>query len=128
MAVASLYQASEDIYNTFDKVTLLYEGRQIFFGTTTAAKVYFTNLEFVCFQRSTTADFLCSLTNSLESIVGKGYEIKVSRSSDEFAQIWNRSVDRDKVKVQIQFYENKFSLDSQDKQDERGLFKLPWQS
>lgn len=127
VAVASLYQASEDIYNTFDKVTLLYEGRQIFFGTTTAAKVYFTNLGFVCPQRSTTADFLCSLTNPLESTVGKGYEIKVPRSPDEFAQIWDRSADRDKVKVQIQSYENKFPLGSRDKQDERGLFKLPWQ-
>ncbi|KAL8695989.1 MAG: hypothetical protein Q9201_007878 [Fulgogasparrea decipioides] len=69
VVVATLYQASEAIYNCFDKVILLYEGREIFFGSTDAAKVYFIELGFVCPDRSTTADFLCSITNPLERIV-----------------------------------------------------------
>ena len=79
VAIVTLYQASQDIYNTFDKVLLLYEGRQIYFGTTASAKTYFTNLGFVCPERSTTADFLCSLTNPLERKMINGYESKVSR-------------------------------------------------
>lgn len=32
----------------FDKVTVLYEGRQIYFGSTRDAKAYFENLGFDC--------------------------------------------------------------------------------
>ena len=31
-AVVAIYQASQSIYDIFDKVAVLYEGRQIYFG------------------------------------------------------------------------------------------------
>jgi ATP-binding cassette, subfamily G (WHITE), member 2, PDR len=126
VAIATLYQASEDIYNSFDKVTLLFEGRQIYFGTTSAAKAYFTELGFVCPKRSTTADFLCSLTNPLERTVRSGYENKTPQTPDDFAQIWNQSPEREKVAAEIQSYQNKFPPASQDLQNAGGHTKLPW--
>ncbi|KAG8167727.1 hypothetical protein KVR01_003416 [Diaporthe batatas] len=42
----SIYQAPQTAYDLFDKVAVLYEGRQIFFGRTTDAKDYFVNLGF----------------------------------------------------------------------------------
>lgn len=39
--IFTIYQASQSIYDLFDKVVLLYEGRQIFFGDRDAAIRYF---------------------------------------------------------------------------------------
>lgn len=111
VAIVTLYQASQEVYNTFDKVMLLYEGRQIFFGSTDSAKTYFTNLGFVCPERSVTADFLTSLTNPMERIVKKGYEFTAPRTSDEFANIWTNSPEREKRAEEINFYETTFPLD-----------------
>lgn len=40
-AFVTIYQASENIYETFDKVTVLYSGKQIYFGLIHEAKPYF---------------------------------------------------------------------------------------
>ncbi|KAF9269259.1 hypothetical protein L218DRAFT_851868 [Marasmius fiardii PR-910] len=89
----SLYQASQNIYDTFDKVTVLYEGRQIYFGRATEAKAFFVNLGFECPERQTTADFLTSLTNPSERKARPGFEMKVPRTPDEFAKAWEESND-----------------------------------
>ncbi|KAL9030670.1 MAG: hypothetical protein Q9196_001236 [Gyalolechia fulgens] len=111
VAIATLYQASEDIYHCFDKVTVLYEGREIYFGPTAAAKEYFTELGFLCSRRSTTADFLCSVTNPLERVVQEGYEDKVPRTAAEFARTWECSRAREKLVAEIQAYQAQYPLD-----------------
>ena len=128
VAIATIYQASEDIYRSFDKVTLLFEGRQIYFGTTTAARAYFVNLGFVCPQRSTTADFLTSLTNPLERTVRSGYESRAPQTPEEFAHIWNRSPERKRVAAEIESYQNKFPQGSKGLPNEARHDKLPWRS
>ncbi|CAI4214415.1 unnamed protein product [Parascedosporium putredinis] len=64
----AIYQASQDAYDIFDKVVVLYDGRQIFFGKTDEAKAYFEGLGFVCPEQQTTADFLTSMTSAAERI------------------------------------------------------------
>ncbi|KAF2142292.1 uncharacterized protein K452DRAFT_226952 [Aplosporella prunicola CBS 121167] len=90
-AVMSIYQASDAIYDNFDKVTLLYEGRQIYFGPAWLAANYFIELGFDKPPRATTADFLTSLTHPAERHVRKGFENRVPRSADEFMEVWRRS-------------------------------------
>ena len=76
----------------FDKVTLLYEGRQIYFGPTSLAGNYFFELGFCRPSRVTMADFLTSLTYPPERRVRTGFENSVPRSAEEFADVWKRSV------------------------------------
>ncbi|KAF1849694.1 pleiotropic drug resistance protein, ABC superfamily [Cucurbitaria berberidis CBS 394.84] len=90
-ALMSIYQASDAIYENFDKVTLLYEGRQIYFGPATLAAKYFTDLGFERPSRATIADFLTSLTHPEQRMVRKGFENSVPRSAEEFAVTWRRS-------------------------------------
>jgi len=87
----SVYQASEDMYQNFDKVTLLYEGRQIYFGPVGEAAEYFVRLGFVRPSRATTADFLTSLTHPAERIVRGGFEARAPRTPAEFAEAWRTS-------------------------------------
>ncbi|KAK1227247.1 Multidrug resistance protein [Marasmius sp. AFHP31] len=92
-AIVAIYQASQGIYDIFDKVTVLYEGRQIYFGRTNAAKKFFTDMGFECPERQTTADFLTSLTNPAERKARPGFESRVPRTPDEFVKAWRESSD-----------------------------------
>ncbi|CAN3356086.1 pleiotropic ABC efflux transporter of multiple drugs Cdr1p [Diutina catenulata] len=87
----AIYQCSQEAYDLFDKVVLLYEGYQIYFGKTRDAKQYFINMGWECPQRQTTADFLTSLTNPAERSPLPGYENKVPRSAKEFEEYWRAS-------------------------------------
>ncbi|GKZ71138.1 hypothetical protein AnigIFM60653_003613 [Aspergillus niger] len=109
VAVA-IYQASQSAYDVFDKVTVLYEGRQIYFGPTDEAKEFFTNMGFECPERQTTADFLTSLTSPAERIVKPGYEGKVPRTPDEFASAWKSSEAYSKLKRQIAEYNQEYAI------------------
>ncbi|KAK7421173.1 Multidrug resistance protein [Neonectria punicea] len=87
-----------------DKVIVLYEGRQIFFGKTSEAKSYFENLGFICPEQQTTADFLTSMTSHQERVIRPGWEGKTPRSPNEFAQAWKSSETRASLMNDISDY------------------------
>ncbi|KAG7660526.1 uncharacterized protein J8A68_005945 [[Candida] subhashii] len=89
--IVSLYQCSQDAYDLFDNVLVLYEGYQIFFGSAEKAKQYFIDMGWKCPQRQTTADFLTSLTNPAEREPLPGYENKVPRTAKDFESYWKNS-------------------------------------
>ncbi|KAL2847893.1 ABC-2 type transporter-domain-containing protein [Aspergillus pseudodeflectus] len=109
VAVA-IYQASQSAYDVFDKVTVLYEGRQIYFGPTDEAKQFFVDMGFECPERQTTADFLTSLTSPAERIVRKGFEGRVPQTPDEFAAAWKNSAAHAKLVREIEEYNQEFPL------------------
>ncbi|KAK4949281.1 hypothetical protein LTR10_011898 [Elasticomyces elasticus] len=97
----ALYQASQAIYDLFDKVIVLYEGREIFFGRTDRAKAYFEEMGFHCAQRLTIGDFCTSVTNPVERLPIKGYENRVPRTPDDFDAHWRRSNDYKALRREI---------------------------
>ncbi|KAF2020714.1 hypothetical protein BU24DRAFT_7207 [Aaosphaeria arxii CBS 175.79] len=109
-ACVAIYQAPQAAYDVFDKVLVLYEGRQIFFGRTTAAKQYFVDMGFHCPDRQTDADFLTSMTSPLERIVREGFEGRVPRTPDEFALRWKESQERARLLQEIEVYEQKYPI------------------
>lgn len=109
-ACLAIYQASQSAYDLFDKVTVLYEGRQIYYGHTTEAKKFFVDLGFDCPERQTTADFLTSLTSPAERIVRPGFEHLVPRTPDEFAAVWKKSQARAKLLAEIDEFERQYPM------------------
>lgn len=112
-ACVSLYQAPQAAYDYFDKVLVLYEGREIYFGRTSTAKQYFLDMGFVCPSRQTDADFLTSMTSHLERVVQSDYEGRVPRTPDEFAAQWKASSQRTQLVQDIERYNAKFALDDE---------------
>ncbi|TEA17577.1 ZEB2-regulated ABC transporter 1 [Colletotrichum sidae] len=104
-AVVAIYQAPQSAYDLFDKVTVLYEGRQIYFGKIDQAKAYFENLGFLCPDRQTTPDFLTSMTSPNERRIRPGYEHLAPRTPEEFAARWKASPDRSQLSSGITGYE-----------------------
>lgn len=129
-ALLAIYQAPQAAYDAFDKVILLYEGRQIYFGRTTEARKFFEDMGYHFPNRSTIADFLTSLTNPAERIVKPGFERLVPRTPDEFAQRWKQSEDRRRLLAEIDEFNKEFPLGGpreQEFRDARGALQAKGQ-
>ncbi|EME40339.1 ABC transporter-like protein [Dothistroma septosporum NZE10] len=106
----AIYQASQAIYDLFDKAIVLYEGREIFYGKADAAKEYFERMGWYCPPRQTTGDFLTSVTNPTERQAAEGYESRVPRTPDEFETYWRSSPEHQELQREIQDYEQEFPV------------------
>ncbi|KAK6459094.1 P-loop containing nucleoside triphosphate hydrolase protein [Scheffersomyces xylosifermentans] len=102
--LVAIYQCSQDAYDLFDKIVLLYEGYEIFFGSTKDAKQYFLDMGYYCPQRQTTADFLTSISNPSERQVKNGCEQMVPTTPEEFYNHWQRSQHRKMLMRAIEEY------------------------
>ncbi|KAL5519548.1 SNQ2_1 [Sanghuangporus vaninii] len=79
----SLYQAGEGIYDLFDKVMVLDEGRQVFYGPPTEARAYFENLGYNKLPRQSTADYLTGCTDKNERQFAPGLSAHSVPSTSE---------------------------------------------
>ena len=60
-SVLTLYQAGNGIYETFDKILVLEQGEQLFYGPSKAARPFMEDLGFVCADGANVADFLTGM-------------------------------------------------------------------
>ncbi|KAG9126678.1 hypothetical protein FRC07_002437 [Ceratobasidium sp. 392] len=89
--IVTIYQASESLYQLFDKVCIIYGGRQIYYGPADDARQYFIDMGWQPANRQTTADFLVSVTDPLARTPREGWEGRVPRTAEEFAARWAES-------------------------------------
>ncbi|OTB05427.1 hypothetical protein M426DRAFT_10751 [Hypoxylon sp. CI-4A] len=87
----SLYQAGESLYDLVDKVLLIDHGKCLYYGPSDRAKQYFLDLGFDCPERWTTADFLTSVTDHHERSIRPGWEDRIPRSAEDFADMYRKS-------------------------------------
>ncbi|KAL4969198.1 ABC-2 type transporter-domain-containing protein [Aspergillus stella-maris] len=106
----AIYQASQAIYDIFDKAVVLYEGREIYFGPCSLAKGYFVEMGFYCPPRQTTGDFLTSVTNPQERKPREGMENKVPRTPEEFEAYWKKSQYYTELQQEIADHAEEFPL------------------
>ncbi|KAJ3034834.1 hypothetical protein HDV00_004597 [Rhizophlyctis rosea] len=89
--VVSLYQASKDIYDLFDRIILMANGRCIYFGPAKEAKPYFESLGFYCPTRKVTPDFLTAITEPTERELQKDFTGWVPTTPEEFENVYRKS-------------------------------------
>ncbi|KAM0418528.1 hypothetical protein ACHAPD_004888 [Fusarium lateritium] len=89
--IATLYQAGNGIYDQFDKVLVLADGREIYYGPSAEAKQYFENMGFKCPPGANIADFLTSVTVDTEREIIPGYEETVPQTAHDFEQRYKAS-------------------------------------
>lgn len=114
----ALYQAGENLYEMFDKVLLIHEGRCVFFGKTEDAKAYFEGIGFACRPRWTTADFLTSVTDPHERNIRPGWEDRIPRSAEEFEACYTKSVLGEKSLEDIASFESELGERTQAREQE----------
>ncbi|OCL11346.1 ABC drug exporter AtrF [Glonium stellatum] len=103
--LVTLYQAGEQIYQQFDKVLLIDEGRCVFLGPAEEAKQYFVDLGFDPPARQTTADFLTAVTDPTERRFREGYEASAPKTPEELEKAFKSSSNYRKVLHDIEDYE-----------------------
>jgi ATP-binding cassette, subfamily G (WHITE), member 2, PDR len=108
--LVAIYQASQAIYDQFDKAVVLYEGRQVYFGPCDEAREYFEEMGWECPARQTTGDFLTSVTNPSERKARDGYENKVPRTPEEFERYWKESPYYKAMKQETEEQEQEFPI------------------
>jgi len=104
----AIYQASQSIYDIFDKTILLYEGREIYFGPANKARQFFETQGWYCPPRQTTGDFLTSITNASERQCREGMENQVPRTVEDFERYWRESAEFKTLKRDMDAYEQEF--------------------
>ena len=89
--IVTLYQAGNGIYEHFDKVLVLDEGKQIYYGPQKQAVPFMESLGFTRDSGSNRGDFLTGVTVPHERIIAPGYEISFPRTAEEIRQAYDRS-------------------------------------
>lgn len=81
--VVTLYQAGNGIYDLFDKVLVLDEGEEIYYGPMSEARPFFEGLGFVCREGANVADYLTGVTVPTEREIQPGHENSFPRTAGE---------------------------------------------
>jgi len=102
---AALYQVSQDTFDKFDKVLLLHEGHQIYFGPTRTSLAYFEALGFVRPRSFTVPDFLTALTHPIEvCALRKDCARPCPQQQTEFCAAWLQSSERIELGCKIEIH------------------------
>lgn len=102
--IVTLYQASEAMYQYFDRVLLMDEGHMIFCGPASRAKQYFLDLGFRCVERQTTPDFLTAITSPAERTFQDTYTGPRYETPEALAQVFRDSEDYRQLQQEMARY------------------------
>jgi ATP-binding cassette subfamily G (WHITE) protein 2 (SNQ2) len=89
--IATLYQAGNAVFEQFDKVLVLDQGKQIFYGRREDAVPFMENLGFYCDPAANKTDFLTSVTVPSARTIAKGHEKDFPRNKDEILVAFQQS-------------------------------------
>ncbi|MBW0499304.1 hypothetical protein O181_039019, partial [Austropuccinia psidii MF-1] len=114
----TLYQAGEGIYEQFDKVCLINEGRQVYFGPASEARQYFIDLGFKNQPRQTTADFLTGCTDVNERQLADGVDPgAVPQTPEEMEKAFLNSEIHQRVKSEMEQYRAYVATENRDREE-----------
>ncbi|KAH3949707.1 hypothetical protein HBI56_022370 [Parastagonospora nodorum] len=115
----ALYQAGESLYDLFDKVLLIHEGRCCYFGPADKAAKYFKSMGFVQPDRWTTADFLTSVTDDHERNIKEGYEDRIPRTGAQFGQAFAESEQAGNNMAEVDEFQKETQKQAQERRQAR---------
>lgn len=102
-SIVTLYQAGNGIYNLFDKVLVLDEGKEVYYGPMREARPFMERLGFICEHGANVADFLTGVTVPTERKIRQGMENRFPRSADQLLEEYNKSPIRQQMAAEYNF-------------------------
>ncbi|KAH4116313.1 hypothetical protein HBH47_169040 [Parastagonospora nodorum] len=124
--IVTLYQAGNGIFDLFDKVLVLDEGKTVFYGSREEARPFMESQGFVCGSGANVADFLTGVTVPSERQIKPGFEARFPRNNTELRQAYQQSsikpiMDREldyptteEAKVNTGMFQQAVSMDKSD--------------
>ncbi|CEL10431.1 hypothetical protein ASPCAL13550 [Aspergillus calidoustus] len=102
-SVVTLYQAGNGIYELFDKVLVLDQGKQIYYGPMKEARPFMEQLGFICADGANIADFLAGVTVPTERKIREGYEATFPRTTDEILKRYDTSDIKHRMQIEYDY-------------------------
>ncbi|KAL5611322.1 hypothetical protein FOBRF1_007439 [Fusarium oxysporum] len=104
--IVTLYQAGNGFYKQFDKVLVLDEGKQLYYGPQKEAVPFMESLGFARASGSNRGDFLTGVTVPHERIITPGYENSFPRTAQEIRNAYDQSKIKRLMLEECQKYPN----------------------
>lgn len=109
--IATFYQAGNGIFEQFDKVLILDEGQQLFYGRREDAVPFMEELGFYCDPAANKADYLTGVTVATERTIRQGFEGRFPRSASEIRAAYELSAIKSNMLAECEY---PLSLEAQD--------------
>lgn len=90
-SIVTLYQAGNGIYNLFDKVLLIDEGKELYYGPLKEARPFMEELGFICNDGANVADFLTGVNVPTERKIRHEFEATYPRTADDIRAAYEKS-------------------------------------
>ncbi|KAF4973175.1 hypothetical protein FZEAL_9392 [Fusarium zealandicum] len=90
-SIVTLYQAGNGIYDLFDKVLVLDEGKEVYYGSMKEARPFMESMGFICAHGANVADYLTGVTVPTERHVRTEYETRFPRNADMLRAEYEKS-------------------------------------
>jgi ABC-type multidrug transport system ATPase subunit len=90
-SIVTLYQAGNGIYDLFDKILVLDEGKEIYYGPMKEARPFMEELGFICEDSANVADFLTGVTVPTERRVRPDKEMSFPRTAADIRTCYQSS-------------------------------------
>lgn len=101
--IVTLYQAGNGIFDLFDKVLVLDEGEQVYYGPRAEARPFMESQGFFCDDAANVADFLTGVTVPTERKIISGFESRFPRNAVELRNAYENSEIRPRMEWELQF-------------------------
>lgn len=102
-SVITLYQAGNGIYDLFDKVLVLDNGKEIYYGPMKEARPFMENLGFLCHDGSNVADFLSGVTVPTERLIRPGFENRFPRTANALQEEYEKSSIKSQMEAEYEY-------------------------
>jgi ABC-type multidrug transport system ATPase subunit len=111
------YQAGEGIYELFDKVMVLDQGRTVYFGPPDQARAYFEGLGYRPLPRQSTADYLTGCTDPNERQLSPGKsEAEVPTTPEALEAVFQSSDLAHEMSDQLALYKSRMETEKADQE------------
>ncbi|KAK4086445.1 hypothetical protein Purlil1_9291 [Purpureocillium lilacinum] len=102
-SIVTLYQAGNGIYNLFDKVLVLDEGKEIYYGSMREARPFMEQLGFICDDGANVADFLTGVTVPTERKIRTELQHKFPRTAEAIRTEYQNSPIRTRMQAEYDY-------------------------
>ena len=121
--IVTLYQAGNGIFDLFDKVLVLDDGEQVYYGPRDQARPFMEHAGFVCDDAANVADFLTGVTVPKERKVREGCD-SFPRTAEELRAIYAKSKIKSIMDTELDFPTTQTAIDwTQEFRDAVGIDK-----
>lgn len=122
-SIVTLYQAGNGIYDLFDKVLVLDEGKEVYYGPLKEAKPFMESMGFICQHGANVADYLTGVTVPTERQIHPDHQNRFPRTADALRAEYEKSPIYERMKSEYD-YPTSAIADERTKQFKLGVRQL----